>query len=317
MTDGIAPDRPDGILEPSCDHGWFSYAPFPTRAPLRWPEDGTTAVSVVIDLRAPEWELPENPPKIPPAGGRGIAPYPDFPRMSHREFGHRVGVFRLMDLLDSVEVRPAVAIDVLTVEQYGTLLEHLGEATSEFIAGGMSATRPITSHMTADEELHYIELTLDRLGSGLGVRPEGWMGVSHGESFRTPDLLAQCGVRYVADWGNDERPYRFSVETGDLWAFPLSWELSDLRVMHERGVSPEAYGESIVEAFDVLATDTAQSGRLLALHVHPWVTGQAFRAGALERALQSIRDHPGTWWASPGEVIAWCRSQEEPPEGEF
>lgn len=311
MTEHSAPDRPDGILAPSASHGWFPFSPLPDRPILRWPENQTTAVSVVVDLRAAEWELPEDLPIVPPSGGRGIAPYPDLPRMSHREFGHRVGIFRLMDVLDSIEVLPSVVVDVLTVERYEGLLEHLSDSTAEFIAGGMSASRPITSRMTADEELHYIETTLDRLTAGLGVRPEGWLGASHGESFRTPGLLARCGIGYVADWGNDERPYRLTVEEADLWGFPLSWELSDLRAMHERGMSSEGYGETIVEAFDVLAADAAQPGRVLALHLHSWVSGQAFRADALEKALRAIRARPGTWWASPGEIVGWCRTQAE------
>lgn len=311
MTEHSVSGRPDGILAPSTSHGWFSYSPLPGRPTLGWPENQTTAVSVVVDLRAAEWELPENPPIVPPAGGRRVAPYPDLPRMSHREFGHRVGIFRLIDMLDSIAVPSAVAIDVMTVEKYQRLVERLSDSPAEFIAGGLSASRPITSRMTADEELHYIETTLDRLTAGLGVRPEGWLGASYGESFRTPGLLAQCGVGYVADWGNDERPYRLTVEEFDLWAFPLSWELSDLRAMHERGVSSGDYGESIVEAFDVLASDKAQPGRVLALHLHPWVSGQAFRADALESALRAIRARPGTWWASPGEIVGWCRTQAE------
>lgn len=316
MTDRM-PERLDGILQPSGSHGWFPFTSLPSRPHLHWPENRSTAVSVVIDLRAPEWESPDTPPVIPPSGGRGIAPHPDFPRMSHREFGHRVGVFRLMDLLESVGILPAVTIDVLTVEKYGRLLEHVRGITAEFIAGGMSATRPITSNMTADEELHYIEATMDRLASGLEIRPDGWLGVSHGESFRTPGLLAKCGIRYVADWANDERPYPLTVEEADLWAFPLSWELSDLQAMHQRGVSSKDYGDSIVEACDVLTADPAESGRVLALHLHPWVSGQAFRAQELERALVTIRDHPGTWWATPGEVVAWCRSQSQSQQSEL
>lgn len=308
MRHRTGPDRPDDIYAPSEDHGWFPFRPLPDRRHLRWAENRSLALSVVIDLRAAEWESPENPPLIPPPGGRGISPYPDFPRMSHREFGHRVGIFRLIGILDSLGIRPAVAIDVMTVEEYPGLLEHLLDSTSEFIAGGLSATRPISSNMTEDEELQYIETTMDRLAGGLGIRPEGWLGVSHGESHRTPGLLAECGVRYVADWGNDERPYPLTVAGHDIWAFPLSWELSDLRAMHERGVSSKVYGESIAEACDVLAADTP--GRVLALHLHPWVAGQAFRAEELERAFRSVSDQPESWWASPGEIVAWCRSLE-------
>ena len=267
------------------------------------------AVSVVLDVRAVEWESPGQVP-VPPPGGRGVAPYPDFPRMSHREFGHRVGIFRVLDMLDDLDIAPSAAVDVLTVEHYAPLLAHLGPAVSEFVAGGLSASRPITSAMTADEERHYIETTLQRLDDRLATRPTGWLGAEHAESARTPALLADAGLGYVADWGNDEQPYPMTGAGGDLWSFPLSWELCDLRAMHERGVSAADYGRSITEAFDILSRDGATSGRVLALHMHPWVSGQAFRADEVERALARLRASDAAWWASPGEIVAWCRDHQ-------
>lgn len=311
MTDPADPARPSGILEPSHHPSWLRYTALPHRPSLRWPDDKAAAISVILDLRASEWESPDEPIHLKPPGGRGIAPFPDIPRMSHREFGHRVGVFRLIDILVSAGIQPSIVVDVMTVEKYERLLDHLMDQISEFIAGGMSASRPITSHMTEEEELHYIGTTLERLQSGLGVRPEGWLGVAHSESFRTPRLLADLGVGYVADWGNDERPYPLSGNAADLWVFPLSWELCDLRVIHERDVSPEDYGKSIREAVEVITSHGIDSGRMLALHLHPWLSGQAFRADALQGAFNRITDVKSIWHASPGEVVAWCRARTE------
>lgn len=299
-------DRPSGILAPSGSHAWFSFSALPERPVLSWPDGHTIAVSVVLDVRAVEWEAPDRQPAVRPPGGRGIAPYPDFPRMSHREFGHRVGVFRLLDILRSTGITPAAVIDVLTVEEYAPLVDHLRRDVSEFIAGGLSASRPITGRMAEAEELHYIQTTLQRLGAGLGVTPTGWVGAERGESARTPGLLARSGVGYVADWGNDEQPY--ATASDGLWSFPLSWELSDVSAIYERGVSADDYGRSIVEAFEVLRSEGDGSGRVLALHLHPWVSGQAFRADALEQAFAHLRTRSDVWWASPGEIVRWCRS---------
>lgn len=304
MSESTRSARPDGILAPSADHGWFAFSPLPDRPVLLWPEGRALAVSVVFDLRVVEWELPQHPPAIRPPGGRGTAPYPDIPRMSHREFGHRVGVFRLLEIARSLGIAPATVVDVLTVEEYAPLISHLQPEVSEFIAGGLSASRPITSLMSEDEERHYIESTLQRLASRLDVRPTGWLGPEHSQSVRTPALLAEAGIEYVADWVNDEQPFPMP----GLWSFPLSWELSDLRAMHERGVSAEDYRRSIEEAFEVLREEGARSGRVLALHLHPWVSGRAFRADAIERALARLRESPDIWWASPGEIVDWCRA---------
>jgi hypothetical protein len=122
-------------------------------------------------------------------------------------------------------------------------------------------------------------------------------------------LLAEAGIEYLADWGNDEQPYPMPGAGSRLWGFPISWELSDLSAMFLRGVSPDDYGRSLIEAFEVLHADAATSGRLLGLHLHPWISGQAFRADALESALRHLRGTAHTWWASPGEIVAWCRQQ--------
>lgn len=291
---------------PGYDHGWYPWRPLPARPPLRWPGGARVAVSVVLNLGAVEWEREERSP-VPPPGGRGIGPYPDFPRMSHREFGHRVGVFRLLDILGRLGIPAAVAVDVLTVEHYGALLERLRPAVTEFLAAGLSASRPITSRMSEDEERHYITATLDRLEARLGVRPAGWIGPEHSESSRTPALLAEAGVGYVADWCNDDQPYPMPGAGDGLWAFPLSWELTDLNAMFVNGTSAQTYGASLVEAVDVLREEGAVTGRALGIHLYPWVSGQAFRADAVEAALAHIRDADGVWLATPGEIVDRCR----------
>jgi allantoinase len=296
-------DRP----APGYDHDWLAWSPLPDRPAIRWPGGVPVAVAVVLDVRAVEWERPELEWPVRPPGGRGVAPYPDLPRMSHREFGHRVGVFRLLDVLRDAGIAPAAAVDVLTVERYGPLLDHLLPAASELLAGGLSASRPITSRMGEEEERHYIGLTLDRLTAALGTRPAGWLGPEHGESARTPGLLASAGLDYVADWCDDEQPCPMTGAARGLWSFPLSWELCDLAAMFLRDVDPPTYERSIREAFDVLRADGAVSGRVLALHLHPWLSGQAFRAAAIEAALHHVIDSGDAWVASPLQIVDWCR----------
>jgi peptidoglycan/xylan/chitin deacetylase (PgdA/CDA1 family) len=303
----VIDDAATGAARPGPDHHWFSWTPLPARPPLRWPGDARVAVSVVLDLGAVEWERPADDFAVRPLGGRGIAPFPDFPRMSHREFGHRVGVFRLLQVLHDLEMTAAAAVDVLTAEHYTPLLEHLRPAVGEVLAAGLSASRPISSSMAADEECHYIEATLARLERALGERPAGWLSPEHSESTRTPALLAEAGVRYVADWCNDEQPYAMSGAGDDLWAFPLSWELSDVSALHLREVSPIVYGRSMKHAFDVMCSEGESTGRVLGLHLHPWLSGQAFRAAAVADALEHIATSGQAWVATPIEIVEWCR----------
>jgi peptidoglycan/xylan/chitin deacetylase (PgdA/CDA1 family) len=289
------------------DHGYFGWSPLPTRAPRRWPDGARVAVSVVVDLGAVEWEQPADAVVVPPLGGRGRAPFPDFPRMSHREFGHRVGIFRLLDVLRAAGIAPAAVVDVLTAEHYEPLVRHLRPAVAEFVAGGLSATRAVTSLMTHDEERHYIATTLDRLHHVLGVRPAGWRSPEGSESARTPALLADAGIEYVADWCNDEQPYTMRGPASGVWAFPLSWELSDVSAMFVRQQSPWDYARTLTDAFDVMCADGETSGRVLAIHLHPWLSGQAFRAAAIENALCHIAADERAWVATPRDIVEWCR----------
>lgn len=290
------------------DHSWFEWSPLPRRARLDWPGDQRTAVSVVMHLAAAEWEQSSDPAPRPP-GGRGIGSPPDVPRMSHREFGHRVGIFRLLRVLNEAALTPAAVVDVLTAEHYPGLLEHLLPATSEILAGGLSASRPITSSMSVEEERDYIGTTMTRLHASLGFQPRGWLGPEHSESERTPALLAEAGLQYLADWANDDVPYRFTGTRPELWAFPLSWELSDLATAYLRLVSPDTWADCAIRAFDVLH---AEGGRLFSLHLQPWLSGQAFRAAGLERVLRHISETENVWFASPAQVVDHCRGQMRP-----
>lgn len=303
MTGELNLIGPDGTpAQPGPDHSWFGVPSPPDSGGPTYP-DGRVAVSVVIDLGAAEWEhLVE--PTVPPSGGRGVAPPPDYPRMSHREFGHRVGVFRLLRILDEVGIVPAAAVDVLTVEHYPTLVDHLGHHVGEFVAHGLSASRPLTSLMATEEERDYIGLSIERLSRRLPERPGGWLGPEHGESAETPRLLAEAGLRYVLDWGNDEAPYRMSG-ADPLWSVPLSWELSDLAAGFTRNVEPRVYARSLLEAFEVLASESPRRRRMLSLHLHPWISGQAFRARPLLTALEAIMSSGRAVAATPGQVVRW------------
>jgi allantoinase len=310
VPDGLRNVVPAGATTPArpgYDHDWFPWCPLSSRRSVCWPGGARTAVSVVVHLGAVEWEDAHAHDPRPP-GGRGIGGPPDVPRMSHREFGHRVGIFRLLKVLRSSDIAPAAVIDVLTAEAYRPLLDHLLPSAAEVLAGGLSAGRPITSRMGEAEERDYIGTSLDRLAAAIGTRPAGWMGAEHSESDRTPRLLAEAGLRYVADWANDDLPYHFPGAGPDLWAFPLSWELSDVATAHLRMVAPETWADSVMAAFDVLH---AEGGRMLTLHLQPWLSGQAFRTPSLERALHHLRAAGQVWFASPAEIVEHCRTEED------
>jgi peptidoglycan/xylan/chitin deacetylase (PgdA/CDA1 family) len=293
------------------DHTHYPWSPINGRTRLEWPEQARVALCVIVSLEHTEWLPPEGSVQAAPhAAGMIRRPYPDYSRLTHREYGHRVGIFRLLEVLEKHGIPPTIAIDALTAEHYPYLVEHCRQRDCEFIAHGIAATRLVSGEMSAADEQRYIQTALDTIGKATGERPSGWMGPEYGESERTPQLLSQAGVRYVCDWANDEQPYRMTTAEGELFDLPMMLELDDVHALWERRVRTPRYGQLLQEGFERLYADGSQNGRLLVIHLHPWLMGQPFRIRYLDEALQAIMRRQGVWAARGREIIDWyCHQQ--------
>jgi hypothetical protein len=124
-------------------------------------------------------------------------------------------------------------------------------------------------------------------------------------------LLAQAGIRYVCDWANDEQPYSMKTVQGELLALPIMLELDDLHAMGERRMPVTRYATLLTESFEQLYRDGADNGRLLVLHLHPWLSGQPFRIRYLDRALAMMMQRHGVWPADGSSIADWYR--QHPP----
>jgi allantoinase len=288
------------------DHEHYDWSPLSTRGRLRWPGEARLAVCVLVSLEHTEWHPPEGSVQVvTAAGGLAVRPFPDYTRLSHREYGHRVGIFRLLDVLEKHGLKATVAMDALTAEHYPYLVRHCLERGCEIIGHGISVTRMISSQMSESAERDYIKSAMAALTRATGHVPVGWLGPEYGESARTPQLLAQAGIRYVCDWANDEQPYRMKTSQGELFALPIMLELDDLHALGERRIPVTRYAELLTDGFDQLYRDGARNGRLLVLHLHPWLSGQPFRIRYLDKALGTMMRRHGVWTASGSEIIDW------------
>ena len=171
------------------DHDHYDWSPFNSQRPaLRWPEEARVAICVIVDLEHMEWSPPEGAQQNPAlSGGYGASPFPDVTRWSHREYGHRVGIFRLLDRLQSYGIKVTVAMDTLTAQHYPFLVRHCLDRGCEIIGHGISVSRLITSNMSADEEAAYIQTSIQDLTAATGLAPQGWLGPEFSESARTRD----------------------------------------------------------------------------------------------------------------------------------
>ncbi len=286
------------------DHEHHPWSPIHTRAKLHWPDQARVALCVLVNLEVMELDPPSGGFQYGHlAGGLGRLPYPDYARLSHREYGHRVGIFRVLDVLEKHGIPATIAMDALTAEHYPYLVHHCLKRGCEIIGHGLSANRLITSEMTEAEEAAYIRHALDTLTQATGQMPQGWFGPEYGESDRTPRLLAAAGLRYVCDWANDEQPYRMTTPEGDLTSLPIALELDDTHALWSRRVPVDRYGTMLSESFDGLYQDGAQNGRLMVLNLHPWLIGQPFRIGFLDAALGHIMQRQGVWAAHGTAIV--------------
>jgi allantoinase len=292
------------------DNPYYDWSPLVTRPALRWPGAARVAFCVIVNLEQIEWEPPDDA-LIPPSAVR-YGPYPrvyDIHEISHHEYGNRVGVFRIMDVLARHGVKATAAVDALIAEENPFLVGQCRKLGWELIGHGVSFARMISEKMSEDEERAAIRRTLEAVARAAGAAPVGWHGPDYGESMRTPSLLAELGVRYVCDWPNDEQPYRMKVPTGELVSLPVMHEFDDVYALRERAIAVNLWRDAAIEAFDRMYEDAEESGRLFVLNLHPYVVGQPYRIKYLDEVVRHIVGKERVWTATAREIADWYLAQ--------
>src|SRR5262252_873620 len=215
------------VRRPGMDHHHHAYRTLTEAPRFTWPDAARIAFTVTLVLDY--WEL--DPPQDASRDPRIVSPlgkfFPDWLTWSQREYGARVGIFRVLDLLDRFGVTPSVALGAAAATRYPELVDELVRRSACFMAHGTYATRRITRRMSEAEERAFIAASRDAVRSAAGA-PTGWCGQDFNESDRTPALLAEAGFTYTTDWASDDRP--FLLDHG-LVALPPQPEWNDLEAM--------------------------------------------------------------------------------------
>lgn len=272
------------------DNGYYDWSPISQRERLAWPDRNPVALCVIVNL---EYDEPRGPQHQS--------------AFSQREYGNRIGIFRMMEVLSKHDIRVTAAVDAGIAELRPSLLEECQARGWEIIAHGLTANQPISSAMSEAEEEAYIHRVMDALTARAGVKPRGWLGAGYGESTRTPALLAAAGVTYVCDWPNDELPYRMETSNGPLVSLPVTLDV-DTAFARERRLTSAHWLRKVRATFDRLALEGADSGRLFVMSLHPWMDGQPHRIKYVDRALEHVSSNNGAWSATGGEIVDWFRS---------
>jgi peptidoglycan/xylan/chitin deacetylase (PgdA/CDA1 family) len=239
--------------------------------------------------------------------------YPDFRHYTSREYGTRVGLYRLLDAFDRAGVRASFATNAAIAERYPQVVRDVIAAGHEIVAHSTDMNGTIASGLAEAEEAALIATALDTLERICGTRPQGWLSIARSQSFATPRLLAAAGVGYMLDWVNDELPYLMTTPTGAIVNLPLNHELSDRQIIGVQQQSADSYAGQIADACDWLDAEAERfGGRMLPLHVTPYILGLPYRIGAFERLLADLTARPSLWFAPAGEIVAAFTTQTRP-----
>jgi peptidoglycan/xylan/chitin deacetylase (PgdA/CDA1 family) len=286
--------------ETGMDHAHYSFRSLPAAPRFAWPDGGRIAFTVTLVLD--HWELDPPPDESPDP--RIVSPLgkfrPDWLTWSHRLYGVRVGIFRILEVLDLFNLTPSVALGTEAARRYPELVDELECRDACFMAHGHFASRRITGRMTNEAE--FIASARDQIAELTGQTPTGWCGQDFNESVDTPALLRDSGFHYLTDWANDDRPYLLD----GLVALPPQPEWNDLECMWLRRITPPVWSANMIEAFDVLH---AEGGAVFNITVHPWIAGQAHRVRYLRDALHGILGKREIWRTTTDALAAEARRQ--------
>jgi len=289
-------------------YGPFPYSPIIARPALTWPGGAHLALWVIPNIEF--FSLAE---KVPAAAGGSGAPVPDVPAWSVRDYGNRIGIFRLMGALDRHGIRATVALNSDLCAQHPAIIEEGNARGWEWMGHNESNTRRL-NEAAPGEEAGIIRRALSTIAQATGKRPLGWLGSGLQETWQTLDLLAAEGCEYVADWVNDDQPYTMKLAGGRrMVAMPYSQEINDKPVFERAHRTAAEFRDMICAQFDVLYREGAESGRVMAIAIHPYLTGVPHRIDAFDAALAHICAHPGVWKATGAEIarhfVAQCQAR--------
>jgi allantoinase len=268
------------------------------RKPFSWAAEKTLAVWLVSNVEA--WTYDS-------AAGMGILPnvhnaVPDVVNYAWREYGMRVGLWRIAEVLDSSGIRGTVALNSSVCDLFPRVVEELTKRNWEIMGHGITNSQLMSSFSNAAEEREVIQTALGTIERTTGRRPKGWLGPALAESYDTLDLLAEEGVQYVADWNSDDQPYRMKVKSGKMLSIPYCMELSDTRMFARHGYTGAEYLDAIVDQFETLYSESHSIARVMGIPLHPFLVGQPLRIKYLQKAIAHMKTRDRVWFATGSEI---------------
>jgi allantoinase len=277
----------------------LAYSAIPTRKPLKLPKGARMAVWTVTNVE--EWDPTQTMPRTvltPPAGG---SPMPDIPNWCWHEYGNRVGFWRLLQVYDDFKIPGVMNINGVAVEAFPDIVRACAERNWEFVGHGYTQR----NMQKVENERADIRKCIEVLERATGKRPRGWLGPGLTETWETPDILAEEGYDYVADWVLDDQPVWMKTRGKPILNLPYTQECNDVAMMLIQHHKASEFYERAMDQFEQIYKDAKGSARVMAISVHPYIMGAPHRVKYLRKIFEKIRKKKDVLFWTGAQIADW------------
>ena len=281
-------------------HTRLDYLASIDRPRLELPDGGKVAVFLVVNVE--RWDIARAMPRQVLTPPQGASVLPDVPNWAWHEYGMRVGFWRLKQALDAFRIAPTLAINGAVPAAYPRVTQAARDAGWEFMVHGFHQT---ATHNVEDQRA-MIRDAIATLTVAGGHQPVGWLAPGLTETLDTPDLLAEAGIGYCADFVIDDLPAPLRTKHGTMLTMPYSVELNDIPMMMIQHHRAEELFDRTVAQFDRLYAEAeTQGAKVMGLAVHPYISGVPHRIGWFEKALAHMAARPGARFWQGRQIMDW------------
>jgi allantoinase len=282
-------------LQPLKSHGRYRYSAITRRPGYSWP--GGRRLAVYLGFNLEHFEF---------GAGLGAAlgprsPEPDVLNFSWRDYGNRVGVWRCLELFESLKLPAGVLLNTALYDYCPEVIDAFVKRGDELIGHGHTNSER-QGEMSEEKERALLVSCKKRMEKESRASPAGWLSPWISESFLTPDLLAETGYRYTLNWCHDDQPVELATRKGKLWSIPYPQELNDIPMIVGRLMGAEEFADLIVDNFDEMLMQSKEQPLVMGIALHPYIVGQPYRLRHLRRALKHVAKNKKVWFTTPGRI---------------
>lgn len=283
------------------------YSAIVDRPKLKLPQGERLVVWPIVNVE--EWPIERAMARQILPAPTGVSVIPDIPNWSWHEYGMRVGFWRFLALFDRLKITPTLSVNAAVCENNPRVAGAARDAGWEFM-GHAYVQGP--THQIEDQR-GMIRQSLDACEKFTGKRPRGWLGPGLTETWDTPELLAEAGIEYVGDWVLDDQPCEIETKHGTLVTLPYTVELNDIPMMIVQHHSAGEFQRRCIDYFDRLYLEGAETARVMAIAIHPYISGVPFRIRYVEEVFEHLRRHNDVLFWTGEQILDWWKSTQEKP----